>query len=55
MTKSLIKIINLPTINFFLIVFLLGFQWGINDTYIAIYLDEAMGASSQLIGKDNLI
>jgi hypothetical protein len=53
--KSLKKIASPSALNFFGIVFLAGFQWGIHDTYLFVYLDEELEASSQLISKENMI
>ena len=49
--KSLKQIISIPAITFFGLCFLMGFQWGIHDTYLLIYLDEEMGASTEFISK----
>ncbi len=39
-----------PTaINLFCLVFIIGFQWGIRDSYLAIYLQEDLGADSAFI------
>lgn len=47
--KSLKQIVSLPALLFLGLVFINGFLWGIHDTYLLIYLDETMEASSQLI------
>lgn len=50
--KALKNIVSLPALNFFALVFVMGFQWGIHDTYLLVYLDEEMEASSSLISKE---
>ncbi len=41
-----------PTaLNFFAIVFILGIQWGVRDGYLAIYLQEDLGADSDFISE----
>ncbi len=43
------KLITPTALNFFAFVFILGFQWGIRDSYLAVYLQEDLGADSDLI------
>ncbi len=49
--KSLGKMMTLPAMNFFVLALLAGFQWGIHDSYLAIHLQEDLGASSQLYSE----
>ena len=49
--KSLKKIINPSSLLLFFFGFLFGYTWGIHDTFLFIYLQEDLGASSQLISN----
>lgn len=51
--KSLKQLISGPALIFFGIIFHGGLLWGVHDTYVAVYLTEYLGASSQLIGNAN--
>jgi hypothetical protein len=49
------KLINIPSVVLFFGVFITGFQWGIHDTFLFIYLQRDLGASSQLISYMSVI
>ncbi len=48
---ALKKLMTPTALNFFAFVFILGFQWGIRDSYLAVYLQEDLGADSDLISE----
>ena len=49
--KGLKKLMSKPALIFFSLLFVNGFQWGIHDTYLNIYLSEEMNATSVLISE----
>lgn len=49
--REILKLFNLPAIVFFAILFFGGILWGVHDTYLLIYLQDELGASSQLLSK----
>lgn len=51
MVKSLKKIFSKPALNLFALSFFSGMSWGINDTYLYVYLQEDLKASSALISE----
>lgn len=50
-TKQLKKIFSKPAWNLFAFCFLMGFAWGIHDSFLYVYLQEELGASSAEISK----
>ena len=48
-TKSLKKIFTYPSMILFSLAALQGLCWGVHDTYLFVYLQEELGASSSLI------
>ena len=40
---------------FFAMIFQGGLMWGIKDTYLFVYFQENLGASSQFIGFNNTV
>ena len=52
--ESLKKIWTKPAIIFFTFMMILGYGWGVRDTYLFAYLQDELGASSSLISKRNL-
>ena len=40
---------------FFAMIFQGGLMWGIKDTYLFVYFQENLGASSQFIGLNNTV
>ena len=54
-TKESLKMLwTRPTIIFFSFMLILGYGWGVRDTYLFAYLQDELGASSSLISKNNL-
>ncbi len=49
--NALLKIINPTTLIFFGLVFTNGLVRGVDGTYVSLYLQDELGASSQLLGK----
>ena len=50
-SMALKKLFNLPALIFFGILFHGGALWGVHDTYLLIYLQNELGASSKLVSK----
>ena len=51
-TKESLKMLwTRPTIIFFSFMLILGYGWGVRDTYLFAYLQDELGASSSLISK----
>ena len=46
---ELMEILNAPAILFFAIIFFGGFVWGVYDTYLLLYLQDELKATSQLL------
>ena len=49
--KAIKELFNWPILIFFGILFQGGVMWGVLDTYLFIYLQDELNASSQLISK----
>ena len=49
--KEIRELFNSSALIFFAIIFQGGLMWGVRDTYLFIYLQEELKASSQLLGK----
>ena len=47
------ELFNSSALIFFAIIFQGGLMWGVRDTYLFIYLQEELKASSQLLGNEN--
>ena len=47
--ESLKKLWTRPAIIFFSFVLIMGYGWGVRDTYLFAYLGDELGASSSLI------
>jgi hypothetical protein len=49
--KALRQLVSPSAIIFFGLIFNGGLLWGVHDTYLHLYLQEYLGASSQMLGK----
>ena len=49
--EALKKIWNKSALIVFSLLFILGIQWGVQDSYVLVYLTDEMGASSQLTSE----
>ena len=49
--RALKQIFSKPALIFYGMLFQNGVLWGVYDTYVIIYLQEYLGASSELIGN----
>ena len=45
------RILNPASGMFFLMILGLGIGWGVAANYVAVYMQEDMGASSAMVGK----
>ena len=54
-TKSLKKLFTSPAITLFTLAAFHGVTWGLCDSYLYVYLEEELGASSSLISICSLV
>ena len=52
--EALKKIWNKSALIVFSLLFILGIQWGVQDSFVLVYLTDEMGASSQLTSEGSL-
>ena len=50
--KALKQLFSPSALIFYGIIFQSGIMWGVKDTYMGVYLQDTLGASSQMLGKN---
>jgi hypothetical protein len=49
--RALRQLFSPSALIYFGLIFNGGLLWGVHDTYLQLYLQEDLGASSQMLGK----